>query len=120
MNKLICKRVYEVPSASDGFRILVDRLWPRGISKDNAGIDMWAKEIAPSNELRKWFSHDAERFDCFSEKYLLELESNPAAKDFISLVRSKLEGSDVTLAYGAKDTLNNNAVVLSKWIKTKL
>ncbi len=103
------KRIYEPVSSNDGYRILVDRIWPRGISKEMAAIDEWLKEIAPSTELRKWFNHIPERFEIFKEKYEQELLSQVS-----DLVRIKTisQNQNVTLLYGAKDETHNQAVVL--------
>ena len=97
--------------ASGGYRILVDRLWPRGVKKDN--VDLWMKDIAPSDDLRKWFGHIPERFDEFESRYMAELESNPAAEELGDLCCSR----DVVLLYAAKDEERNNAVVLKKWLE---
>ena len=106
------KRIYEPLSDDDGYRILVDRLWPRGMSKQEANIDLWAKEIAPSNELRKWFGHEPEKFERFAESYRVELNNNRAAlQQFDSI-----EGQVITLLYAAKDTRFNHAVVLRDYL----
>lgn len=103
------KRIYLPAEDSDGCRVLVDRLWPRGIKKEDAKVDLWAKTLAPSVELRKWFNHIPERFEEFSKKYVEELKANPEA----ALVLDELRRHDkVTLLYGAKDEQHNNAVVL--------
>jgi uncharacterized protein YeaO (DUF488 family) len=107
------KRVYEGYSKDDGKRILVDRLWPRGVSKAKARVDLWMKEIAPSNELRKWFSHDPSKWIEFKRKYENELKANPEVQKLASI--SKKE--NVTLLYAAKDEEHNNAVVLKKFIE---
>jgi uncharacterized protein YeaO (DUF488 family) len=105
------KRVYNSPAKEDGIRILVDRLWPRGISKEKAKADLWLKEVAPSNDLRKWFSHDPKKWEKFKEKYEKEL------KDKEELLRKikqmEREKGIVTLLYSAKDEEYNNAVALS-------
>jgi uncharacterized protein YeaO (DUF488 family) len=103
------KRIYEPVSPNDGYRILVDRIWPRGISKEMAAIDEWLKDIAPSTELRKWFNHIPERFEIFKEKYEQELLSQVS-----DLVRIKTisQNQNVTLLYSAKDETHNQAVVL--------
>lgn len=116
MNKLCCKRIYETSAETDGFRILVDRLWPRGIKKEKADVDLWAKEIAPSNELRKWFSHDPEKYDEFKELYIKELKSNPQSQKFKDLCTQKLKDLNVTLLYAAKNEKFNQAVVLKEWL----
>lgn len=113
MKELKIKRVYEAPSLDDGVRILVDRLWPRGIKKEDAHIDFWNKEIAPSKELREWFGHKPERFEEFSKKYMQELKSH---EDRLKEIKEMLKTKNVTLVYGAKDTKDNQAVVLKKVI----
>lgn len=118
MSELLCKRIYEPKAENDGFRILADRLWPRGIRKENAGIDLWAKEIAPSPELRKWFGHDPERFEEFRARYLKELSGNQQAQTLSVMVNEKLQTSNVTLLYAAKDTAMNNAAVLKEWLES--
>jgi len=107
------KRIYEAASKSDGTRILVDRIWPRGVSKEDASLDHWMKEIAPSTELRKWFGHKDERFQEFSKKYEAELENNTElVKEFLNKPKSKR----LTLLYGAKDEEHNQAIVLKKFL----
>ena len=103
------KRVYLPAEDSDGCRVLVDRLWPRGIKKEDAKVDLWAKTLAPSVELRKWFNHIPERFEEFSKKYVEELKANPEAAPVLDELRRH---DKVTLLYGAKDEQHNNAVVL--------
>ncbi|MFC0124965.1 DUF488 domain-containing protein [Bifidobacterium apri] len=108
------RRVYEDASADDGLRVLVDRLWPRGKSKQNAHIDMWLKDIAPSKALRSWFGHIPERFDEFASRYRRELDTNTEA---VNRLRELIAGHPrVTLLYGAKDSEHNNAVVLRKYL----
>ena len=110
------KRVYEKPDETDGIRVLVDRLWPRGIKKEDAWIDHWMKEIAPSDSLRKWFAHKEERWQEFKSRYMKELkDKNEILKQLIELGKKK----KVTLLYGAKDTENNNAQVLLEVLKNK-
>ena len=107
-------RIYESATPRDGYRVLVDRLWPRGISKEHAALDEWAKDIAPTDELRHWFHHDPEKFTEFSERYKKELDTNPAA------AAAKNAWSNhpvVTLLYSAKDTEHNQAVVLKQWLE---
>ena len=111
--KIKIKRVYEEPSKADGVRILVDRLWPRGLTKEKADIDLWLKEIAPSTELRKWFSHDPEKWTEFKKKYLLELKEN---NEQVSILRNYLKKGAVTLVYGAKDQEHNEAQVLEELV----
>lgn len=108
------RRVYEEPSADDGLRVLVDRLWPRGRSKQSAHVDVWLKDIAPSKDLRTWFGHIPERFDGFAARYRAELDTNPEA---VGRLRELIAGhSRVTLLYGAKDSEHNNAVVLREYL----
>jgi uncharacterized protein YeaO (DUF488 family) len=109
------KRIYDPSEKSDGFRILVDRLWPRGIKKEDAGIDLWDKEIAPSNELRHWFNHDPHKWSQFRKLYEKELIGKSQLAELIKTIR----GKTITLLYSAKDTEHNNAVAL-KDIITKL
>jgi uncharacterized protein YeaO (DUF488 family) len=103
------KRVYEEPSKSDGTRILVDRLWPRGLTKEKAHVDLWLKEVAPSNELRKWFAHDPAKWHEFRTRYQTELKHNTAQ---LALLKQAIAKGPATLLYGAKDTEHNEAVVL--------
>lgn len=108
------KRVYEDFSESDGYRILVDRLWPRGLSKDKAHVDEWLKDIAPSETLRKWFHHEDGKFAAFRTRYLAELKEK---KDLLEGIRQRAEHHRVTLLYGAKDTVHNQAQVLLEVLK---
>jgi uncharacterized protein YeaO (DUF488 family) len=109
------KRVYEKKSANDGRRIYVDRLWPRGLSKEEVAIDEWLKELSPSNELRRWFGHEPDKFAEFRQKYIKEL-SEPEKTALIEHVKALAEKTDVTLLYSARDREYNNAVVLAKFI----
>ncbi len=109
--KIKIKRVYEKPGKEDGKRILVDRLWPRGLTKEKAGIDLWLKEIAPSTELRKWFGHDPEKWKEFKKRYSDELNKN---EEQVSLLKEQLKKGSVTLVYGAKDKEYNEAIVLKE------
>ena len=111
------KRVYELPTADDGQRVLIDRLWPRGLSKEKAQIDVWEKEIAPSNELRKWFGHEPEKFEEFERCYCKELENNPSVQPFIEMLK---QHELITLLYSAHDAEHNNAVVLAGFITQRL
>lgn len=121
MSEIKIKRAYDPVEESDGERILVDRLWPRGISKEKISIKFWAKEIAPSQDLRKWFNHEEEKYPEFRTRYRKELEENETAADFIQEVTTALsDGCDVTLLYGAKDREHNNSVVLKEWLSEKL
>jgi uncharacterized protein YeaO (DUF488 family) len=103
------KRVYEDPSKEDGTRILVDRLWPRGLTKEKAHVDLWLKEIAPSNELRKWFAHDPAKWPEFKARYKAELKHNAAQ---LALLKQAVTRGPATLLYAARDTEHNEAVVL--------
>jgi uncharacterized protein YeaO (DUF488 family) len=107
------KRVYEKPNAKDGFRILVDRLWPRGLTKEKAAADLWLKDIAPSTELRKWFNHDPEKWKEFQKKYQKELEEN---KEVVSVLKEHVKQGPVTLLYAAKDEEHNEALVLKEFV----
>lgn len=109
MNLVKIKRIYEVPSSNDGYRMLIDRLWPRGLKKENANLDEWNKEIAPSTELRKWFDHDPAKFEEFSKRYLIELENKN--KEVLRLLKLASE-QPLTLLYAAKDPQINQAIVL--------
>lgn len=108
-HNLKIKRIYDPPEESDGYRVLVDRLWPRGVAKDKAHIDLWLKDIAPSNELRKWFAHDPAKWNGFKQRYLEELKANDTA---VEVLKSHLAKGDVTLLYAARDREHNEAVVL--------
>jgi uncharacterized protein YeaO (DUF488 family) len=105
------KRIYEEPSESDGYRVLVDRLWPRGIKKETAQIDEWNKAVAPSPELRRWFNHEVGKFVEFRSHYLNELAKSKAAESL------KKRSGKVTLLYGAKDIEHNHAVVLKEFLE---
>ncbi|MBT1073751.1 DUF488 domain-containing protein [Geobacter grbiciae] len=107
------KRIYDPPAPEDGTRVLVDRLWPRGISKDEARIDEWLKEIAPSDNLRKWFGHDPARWEEFRERFRRELE---AKAEILDHLRTLTEKGTVTLLFAAKDVEHNNAVVLKEML----
>lgn len=103
------KRVYEPRNEQDGKRILVDRLWPRGLSKEKAGVDLWLKDVAPSAELRRWFGHDPARWKEFQKRYRGELKKNSGS---VSILKREAENGPVTLLFGAKDEDHNEAVVL--------
>lgn len=113
MTKFVTKRIYEPASESDGYRVLVDRLWPRGVSKEQAALDEWAKNIAPSTELRKWFGHDRAKFAEFSERYIEEVKQNSEAPGSIAEWRKR---PVVTILYGARDKTDNEAVVLRNYL----
>ncbi|SFF84531.1 DUF488 domain-containing protein [Prevotella sp. KH2C16] len=119
MNQLQVKRVYLPADEADGHRILIDRLWPRGLKKEAAALDEWCREIAPTPDLRKWFGHKEENFGDFSARYRAELERNPAALPFARHIRELLKEGNVTLLFGAKSPTCNHAVVLKNWILTK-
>jgi len=111
------KRVYEKPAKQDGFRVLVDRLWPRGLTKEKAHVDLWMKEIAPSDELRKWFHHEDPNWGEFEKKYKTELAKK---KELLGeLEKLEKEHGTVTLVYGSKDEKQNQAVVLAQMIRRK-
>lgn len=105
------KRAYEEPEPTDGTRVLVDRLWPRGLSKERAHIDIWLKEIAPSKELRTWFNHDPEKFAEFRRRYEAELTSEPG-QEALAKLRELIQQGPVTLVFGTREVEHNNAVVL--------
>lgn len=113
MSEILLKRVYAEPTAADGRRVLIERLWPRGLSKDRAKVDVWLKAIAPSAELRKWFDHDPEKWVEFCERYHSELEKNASALE--ELERLIAEG-DVTLVYAARDEHHNGALALKDFL----
>lgn len=110
-HKMALKRVYDEPAASDGTRVLVDRLWPRGLSKERAHVDVWLKEVAPSDELRKWFAHDPAKFAEFRRRYHEELQTGEGQAALEKLRALKKQGS-VTLLFSAHDSQHNNAIVL--------
>lgn len=108
------KRAYGPPDAGDGMRVLVDRLWPRGLKKENAAIDLWLKEVAPSAELRRWFGHDPARWDEFRRRYFDELTDNRIALSPLFAARGV-----VTLLFAARDPERNNAVALAEWLSAQ-
>lgn len=111
------KRAYEKPSRRDGLRILVERLWPRGVSKDEADIDLWLKELAPSTELRKWFGHDPDKWDEFRNRYWSELDEKG---DLLVLLKHRTTEGAVTFVYAARDEQHNSAVALEEYLKDRL
>ncbi|MGI6212873.1 MAG: DUF488 domain-containing protein [Anaerovoracaceae bacterium] len=113
-------RVYELGPETEGYRILVDRLWPRGLRKEALEPFVWAKDIAPTSGLRKWFGHDPDRFEEFASRYQEELERSPYAEEFARGVGEILHDQDVLLLYAAKDKEKNQAVVLKKWLEKRL
>jgi uncharacterized protein YeaO (DUF488 family) len=110
---LTIKRIYEPAAPKDGFRILIDRIWPRGLSKASASVDLWLKTLAPSTELRQWFGHDPEKWGQFRQRYFAELDGQTEAVDQVLKMAKRRR---VTLLYGAKDTLHNNAVALMEYL----
>jgi uncharacterized protein YeaO (DUF488 family) len=111
--KLQIKRVYEQPDKEDGIRILVDRLWPRGLTKGKASIDLWLRDIAPSTDLRQWFGHDPNKWEEFKQRYLCELKENDKQ---VWLLQQEMRKGTVTLVYGAKDVEHNEALVLQEFL----
>ncbi len=105
------KRVYEPPARQDGLRVLVDRLWPRGLTKERAAVDLWLKDVAPSNELRKWFAHDPAKWKEFQARYRKELS---AQKEALESLKQLCKQQTVTLLYGARDEQHNEALVLKR------
>ncbi|HHT9116318.1 MAG: DUF488 domain-containing protein [Planctomycetes bacterium] len=105
------KRVYEKPSKGDGFRILVERLWPRGITKERASVDLWLKDAAPGTELRKWFGHDPAKWEQFCKRYRVELKQR---KDAANLLKQKSKEGTITLVYAARDEKHNSAIALKE------
>ena len=116
MKGLRIKRIYERAEPTDGFRILADRLWPRGVSKKEAGIDLWLKDAAPSTGLRQWFHSGNKEWQEFRHKYLLELKDNPAADELAELIK---QHKTVTLLYAAKDEHQNHALILKEFVDSK-
>jgi len=114
------KRIYEEAEKKDGMRILVDRIWPRGISKDKAKLDLWIKEIGPSTDLRKWFNHDPEKFNDFKSMYKKELKNGEQKEAFEKLKEAAKENETVTLLFAAKDEEHNQARVLKEMLEKEL
>jgi uncharacterized protein YeaO (DUF488 family) len=110
------KRVYEHPADNDGSRILVDRLWPRGLTKEKAKVDLWLKEIAPSTELRQWFGHEPKKWRGFRGRYETELRHNG---DLVEMLKTKAKEGTITLLYGARDEKHNEALVLKQFLERK-
>jgi len=117
MPRIRTKRVYETPEATDGRRILVDRVWPRGMTKKRLGADVWLKSVAPSTELRNWFKHDPSKWKGFKARYFMELDQNPAGlATLIDVVQKRV----VTLLYSARDNEHNQAVALKEYLSARL
>ena len=110
------KRIYERPAKSDGRRILIDRLWPRGVSRSDAQIHHWAKYVAPSHELRRWYRHDASKWKAFRKRYFSELNANP---DGMEQLRAELGRGKVTLVFSSRETDLNNAAALKEYLETR-
>ena len=108
------KRAYEAPTRSDGRRVLVDRLWPRGVSKDRLRLDDWLKDVAPSAALRDWFGHEPSKWDEFKDRYFRELDQRPAT---VERLLGEHRAETVTLVFGARDTVHNNAVALKDYLE---
>ena len=118
MSTIKLKRMYERPEQSDGIRILIDRLWPRGISKEEARLDYWLKDLGPSNELRKWFNHDESKFKTFKDKYIKELQTGEQLEAYQKL--NQIIGNankDITLLYASKEEIHNHAQVIKQLIQ---
>lgn len=111
------KRAYEEPAKQDGLRILVERLWPRGVSKEKAAVDLWLKDLAPSTELRKWFNHDPEKWNEFRKRYWSELNEKG---DLLTLLKHRTTEGNVTLVFAASDEERNSAVALKEYLEKKL
>ena len=110
------KRVYDVPASEDGFRILVDRLWPRGLTKEKAKVDLWLRDIAPSDALRKWYQHDPKKWLEFKRKYFSELKDK---KESLDLIQGKANRGTVTLLFGSREKRFNNAQVLKEYLQKR-
>lgn len=110
------KRAYEEPSPQDGQRVLVDRFWPRGVGKEEARLDAWLRDVAPSDELRTWFGHDPDRWEEFKERYFAELDERPEA---VRELAERAEAGRLTLVYGARDEKRNNAVALREYLESR-
>lgn len=110
---ILLKRVYDPPAASDGFRVLVDRVWPRGVAKDALKLDRWLKDVAPSTDLRKWFGHDPAKWEAFQDRYFRELDSR---SEPVTFLREKAADGNLTLVFAARDTQHNNAVALKEYL----
>ena len=116
-HSLNLRRIYDDPATSDGARVLVDGIWPRGVKKDDAHLDLWLKSLAPSKELRQWFNHDPEKWKEFRSRYFRELDKDTDAAEALETLREQLARKDVTLLYAARDTSHNNAVALKEYLE---
>ncbi|GAB6946358.1 DUF488 domain-containing protein [Vulcanisaeta sp. JCM 16161] len=117
MIKVRVKRVYDQPDPGDGIRVLVDRLWPRGLSREKAKIDVWLRDLAPSDELRRWFNHDPAKWNEFRLRYWSELDKNISGLNaLLSIIRGN---GNVTILYAARDRLHNNAVALAEYLRAR-
>lgn len=117
MRRVAIKRAYEAPAADDGYRVLVDRIWPRGVKRDEAKIDLWLRDVAPSTGLRKWFAHDPAKWPEFERRYRAELVSGDALEQLFAVLRQHRRA---TLVFAARDTAHNNAVVLQALCEKRL
>lgn len=115
--RIRCRRAYEEPREDDGVRVLVDRFWPRGVSKEDLALDAWKKELAPSDDLREWFDHDPDRWEAFRERYHRELEERGEAVD--EILETHRAAGTLTLVYAARDTERNNAVALRDYLRRR-
>lgn len=116
--RIACKRIYEPAGPGDGYRVLVDRVWPRGLRKAEAAIDYWLQDVAPSKSLRQWFGHEPKRFAEFRRRYHAELDDNRDAVN--ALIEMARDNSSLTLIYAARDSEHNNAVVLADYLQQRL
>ncbi|ODS58157.1 MAG: hypothetical protein ABS36_04535 [Acidobacteria bacterium SCN 69-37] len=114
VDRLRLKRVYDPPARGDGVRVLVDRLWPRGLSREKAAVDEWMPDVAPSADLRRWFGHDPARWDEFRRRYIAELDTRP---DAVEALAARVHGRRATLVFGARDAEHNQAVVLGEYLR---
>ncbi len=112
------RRIYEKPGPDDGFRVLIDRLWPRGLRKADAKVDLWAREAAPSTALRQWFGHRDERWEEFRRRYFEELDS-PKARESVRAILERVRSGDVTILFGAKNERHNNAVAFREYLEER-
>jgi len=110
------ERIYDAPQKKGGYRVLVDRLWPRGLRKENVHVDLWLKAIAPSTELRKWFAHDPAKWQSFKQRYFAEIKNNQEA---VNQLTSRVKDQTLVLLYGAKDTEHNQAIALKEYLEHK-